>query len=438
MRRRVPGRDSVAGLFAVEDDAVQLMWRDLPADWVTVEVGDRAVEVNRPAPAILHRRRFKTGGRRPDVALGHPGATVVSGLSADTSYDVLMSGPGLPRKRVTTVKTLAPPPGRQLGRFATISDLHLGERHFGAMNTIVPGETDAGVAPAGADAASAAGAAGPAIEDGYTYSCARAAIDQALEWGAEMLLVKGDLTHDARPAEFEAAAKLLEAVPVRVLVVLGNHDARVGPNRADGTAILRSRGIEVTADVSSHPFAGLTVVMVHTPTYEHRRGAVDAERRKKVADAVGGAPGAAFVAVHHQPDPRKIRWAYPPGMVTSDAGALLDAIAVANPSTFVSAGHTHQHHRRTHGPLVVTEVGSTKDFPGGWAGYAVHEGGIRQVVRRTAGDETVQWTEATGASLFGLWAPWSVGRLDWRCFSHPWTKMCNSEAKPMVSAEEVG
>ena len=427
MRKRLAGRDSVTGVFAVEDDSIQLMWRDLPAEWVTFEVGDSVVEVARPAPAVLHRRRRwrPERGYKPVVALGHPGCAVVSGLSAETSYDVLMSGPGVRRQRVATVRTLAPPPGRQLGRFATISDMHLGDRYFGALGTISP---QPGTAP---DAAGS-------IEDGYSYKSARATIDQALAWGAEMLLVKGDLTHDARPVEFKAAAKLLEAVPVPVLVVLGNHDALVGLKQADGAAILRSRGIHVTSEVSSHPFAGLKIIMVHTPTSGHRRGVVDSELREGIARAVGDAPGAAFVALHHQPDPRRVRWAYPPGMVPSDARRLLDAIAAANPSTFLSAGHTHQHHRRTHGPLVVTEVGSTKDFPGGWAGYAVHEGGIRQVVRRTAGDEVVGWTEATGASLFGLWAPWSVGRMDWRCFSHTWPEKGRPETATMVAAEEVG
>ena len=69
---------------------------------------------------------------------------------------------------------------------------------------------------------------------------------------------------------------------------------------------------------------------------------------------------------------------------------------------------------------MVTEVGSTKDHPGTWAGYAVHDGGIRQVVRRVAAPEAIRWTEATRRGYLGLWGGWSAWTLDARCFTHPW------------------
>jgi hypothetical protein len=70
--------------------------------------------------------------------------------------------------------------------------------------------------------------------------------------------------------------------------------------------------------------------------------------------------------------------------------------------------------------VVVTEVGSTKDHPGTWAGYAVHDGGIRQVVRRVAAPEAIRWTEATRRSYLGVWGPWSTWARSARCFTHPW------------------
>jgi hypothetical protein len=70
--------------------------------------------------------------------------------------------------------------------------------------------------------------------------------------------------------------------------------------------------------------------------------------------------------------------------------------------------------------VLVTEVGSVKDHPGTWAGYVVHEGGIRQVVRRVMAPDVLGWTEATKRALFGVWGRWSPGSLDDRCISHPW------------------
>ncbi len=168
--------------------------------------------------------------------------------------------------------------------------------------------------------------------------------------------------------------------------------------------------------MTTHDLAGVRLVLVHTPDPRHRGGEIDAKQRAAVAEAVGDAPGGAFVAMHHQPLGR----AYPPGVVGGDAGPFLDALVAANPATMLSAGHTHRHRRRRYGPMVLTEVGSTKDYPGTWAGYAVHQGGIRQVVRRVAAPAAMAWTESTGAALGGLWAPWAAGIRSQRCFTHRW------------------
>jgi len=56
-----------------------------------------------------------------------------------------------------------------------------------------------------------------------------------------------------------------------------------------------------------------------------------------------------------------------------------------------------------------------------WAGYAVHEGGLRQVVRRVAEPSCLAWSEPNRRSLLGLWGPWASGFLRWRCFSHTWS-----------------
>ena len=75
------------------------------------------------------------------------------------------------------------------------------------------------------------------------------------------------------------------------------------------------------------------------------------------------------------------------------------------------AGHTHRNRRYRVRGIDVIEVGSTKDYPGQWAGYSVYEGGIRQVVRRVSQPDVIAWTEMTGRALGGLWRRWSPGSL---------------------------
>src|SRR3712207_4374623 len=94
--------------------------------------------------------------------------------------------------------------------------------------------------------------------------------------------------------------------------------------------------------------------------------------------------------------------------------------APAPPAPLATAGHTRRHRRRRHGPLVVTEVGSTKDHPGTRAGYAGHDGGIRQVVRRIADPAVLRWSDDTRRGYLGIWGRWSAWTLGTRCFTHPW------------------
>jgi hypothetical protein len=124
--------------------------------------------------------------------------------------------------------------------------------------------------------------------------------------------------------------------------------------------------------------------------------------------------------MHHYP--QRFRWPtmYPDGIPGPTASAFLDALAEANAATLVLTGHSHRHRRHHHGPLTVAEVGSTKDYPGCWAGYAVHEGGIRQVTMRVMAPSAMAWTAQGRRVLGGVWAVWGPGVRSHRCFTHVW------------------
>ncbi len=44
-----------------------------------------------------------------------------------------------------------------------------------------------------------------------------------------------------------------------------------------------------------------------------------------------------------------------------------------------------------------------KDFPGTWAEYRVHEGGVMQVHRRISTPEALAWTDQTRAMFAGFY-----------------------------------
>lgn len=358
-------------MFAVEDTAVQLTWHDGRPGSV-VRVGDGS------------------------VVLGHrgPGAATVEGLAPSTRYDVTADG-----QRAGTVRTLAPPPGDELFRFATVSDTHIGERGFGVLPRF---REDPHVSE----------------RDAYPTRCLRAAIDEAVTWGAQLLLAKGDLTWSGRPLQWETVAETLAAAPVPVHATLGNHD--VVPRAVDGRDVLQRHGVVAARTVDPVDVPGLRIVLGHSADRGHRYGVVDGTQRDEIIRLAGEGTTPAFVTMHHYVNPLPVRSRYPRGIERTEGEALLAGLAAARPDTFVSFGHTHRNRRKVRYGMPLTEVGSTKDYPGVWAGYAVHEGGIRQVVRRVAEPSCVAWTERTSAVLGGFWGWWSPGRLRWRCFSWTW------------------
>jgi hypothetical protein len=124
--------------------------------------------------------------------------------------------------------------------------------------------------------------------------------------------------------------------------------------------------------------------------------------------------------LHHPPRRIPIETHYPPSIAWRDSARLVAALAAANPATLLLAGHTHRNRRYDVGGLTVAEVGSTKDYPGQWAGYAVHEGGIRQAVFRVADEAAMAWTEPVKRAVGGVWGWWSPGRLGDRCWTLEW------------------
>ena len=214
-----------ASVFAVEDTAAQVCWNQLPEGSV-LEAGDARAEVS-PGP---------------DGVMGKVGAVNLDGLPPDTVLDLTVQTPGAPRRKVTRFRTLAPPPGRLLCRFATVNDLHVGERAFGLLRTMSLPATS----PAQA----------------HSVLCARSAVDEAVAWGAEAVAAKGDLTYHGRPWEWDEVGRLLGRLPVPVDALFGNHD--VTKKAVDGRSALARHGIHIPNGPFTRDLPGIRLVLAHT------------------------------------------------------------------------------------------------------------------------------------------------------------------------------
>src|SRR4051794_23684745 len=282
-------------VFAVEDTSAQICWAALPVGDVRLSAGDHSVVV--PSD-------------------GRPGGVDLVGLRPSTRY--VLEVDGRPALRFAT---LAPPPGRLLSKFATVSDLHIGEVRFGAvlrMRESRPWPND----------------------EPYSLRCAAAALDAAVAWGAETVVVKGDLTRVGGPDDFATAGRLLAALPVPVEVVPGNHD--LWGWSADMWDAMADAGIIMKREPWCRDLPGMRLIMGLSALPKHKWGEVHEEQRAALVALAAEAPGAAFVALHHYP--QRFSWpnVYPPGIPGEQAGPLLDQLAGANRAVVVSSGHTHR------------------------------------------------------------------------------------------------
>ena len=375
-----PPRARAVRVFAVEPTSIQVDWSALGPGPVVIRAADTEVHLD---------------------ATGGPGAALLDGLPSGKPVSILFSGPGVPAGAITLrAQTPLAPPGEELLRVATVSDLHIGETTFGYLHTI--GEP-----------------ASTPTEQAHPLRCARIAIDDAAAWGAEHLIVKGDLVDQSHPGHWHDAIQLLEAAPMPVHVIPGNHETK-SRRTIDAVDALAGTSIDFTESVSYFDFRDVRVVLANTAVEGEERGRLSAFHKELLA-ALADVPGGAFVAMHHHLRRNHAPSGWPVGVPVGEARRTLDEIVATHPHTMLTSGHVHRNRLWRYGPLVLTCVGSVKDYPGVWGGYAFHEGGVRQVVRRVADPSAMAWTERTGDALAGFYRHWTPGRLDQRCVTIPWT-----------------
>jgi hypothetical protein len=107
------------------------------------------------------------------------------------------------------------------------------------------------------------------------------------------------------------------------------------------------------------------------------------------------------------------------GINPDDSERLVEVFAAHPNLRGYFAGHTHRNRVRRFGlthDVPWVEVACVKDFPGGWAEYRVHEGGILQVFHRISSPDALVWTEKTRAMYGGTYEGYAFGDLGDRCF----------------------
>lgn len=326
-----------------------------------------------------------------DLVVMHDGHTVARfvDLQPATTYTFLG----------TEVTTLDRPAGELLCRIATVNDVHFGEVEAGRVGDSPEGPIqrgDPGAAP-------------------YPEVMNQGAADEIDALDPTVVIVKGDLSNDGRPDEWAAFEECYRGrFGDRLHVVRGNHDAYQGQ-----TSYAGDQWIELP---------GVAIALVDTVIPEQTTGTITAEQIDWLDTLAADSASPVIVMGHHQ------QWIADGDTghrsegyfgLHPDASDALDELLARRPNVLAyTAGHTHRHRvrhmRRSGAPTI--EIGCVKDFPGTWAEYRVHEGGVQQVVHRISTPQALEWSERCRHlySDFGIdYERYALGELEDRCCNIP-------------------
>jgi len=324
-----------------------------------------------------------------DLAVLHVGGEAhrFEGLEPDREYELLG----------VRVRTLPRPGGELLCRLTTVNDVHFGETEAGRIDDHAEGPIQR-AAPG---------------EPPYPETMNAAAVAEMAAIDPVAVFVKGDLSQDGTDdewASFEACYRA--AFGERLHVVRGNHDAYRGQDRYAG---------DTWVDLP-----GLTVGLLDTVLPRQTTGGLRPDQVLEIDERLAAGDAPVLLMGHHQqwiphPDGGGERSADYFGL-HPDSSDALDELCVRHRRVIgYTAGHTHRHRvrpMRTSGVPSV-EIGCVKDFPGTWAEYRVHEGGVMQVVHRISTPEALAWSERCRHLYadFGVdYESYALGTLADRCF----------------------
>jgi 3',5'-cyclic-AMP phosphodiesterase len=320
-----------------------------------------------------------------------------------------MDGPGV-------FTTLTPPPGNYLFTLALSNDLHMGEGTSGiiAGNWPPAFQQDPGLPPY------------PEV----MLSALLADLRQP-DRGADRLLVAGDLTSEAKPADVARVRQLLDGwgtLNKDYFVARGNHDRpHVGTDYDGCTAVPDATDHhDCWGDVfpyrrqtlSSHEVGGLRIVGLDTTTLDAAGGTLDDSQLSELAHELRRDKDRPTLLFGHHPvtyEAAVTTAAGPTFDLDQGKARSLEALYRRTPGVFFHhSGHTHRNKRtfmQESQSVEFLEVAATKEYPGGYSLVRVHTGGYQVNFYKTRSDLARQWSQRTRAEYFNVWPHYTLGTI---------------------------
>lgn len=312
--------------------------------------------------------------------------------------------------------TLATPPGRYLFTLALANDLHVGETTSGIIVGDFPPafQQDPGLPP-------------------YPEVMLTAMLDDLRQpdRGVHALLVAGDLTAEAAPADLTRVRALLDGwgeLGRSYFVTRGNHDRpHVGPAYA-GCPPVPGAGDHHDCFGDTFPaprqrlraaeIGGLRLVGLDTTTLDTAGGTLDDSQLDELRHLLQHDRDRPTLVFGHHPvtfEAAVTTAAGPTFDLDQGQARRLEALYDGTPGVFLHhSGHTHRNKRTfAQGSRQVEflEVAATKEYPGGYSLVRVHTGGYQVSFYKTRSDLARQWSQRTRAEYFGLYPAYTLGTI---------------------------
>jgi hypothetical protein len=336
------------------------------------------------------------------------------GVRAVPAGNLVTGAPSTPES-TGVFTTLVPPPGRYLRTIALSNDLHHGEELSGLIaNGLPPGfGQDPGLPPY------------PTVMLEAMLSDLRQA-----DRGAHQLLVAGDLTAEAAPADVAAVRAQLDSwgtFGADYFVARGNHDRpHVGAIYAAGPALGFARDHHdcwgeqflPLQQLRAHEVGALRVIGLDTTTLDGSGGAINAAQLAELGTLLRDEPDRPTIVFGHHPVTRDSASSNlaGPGFVLNrpSADALQRLYADAPGVFFHHSGHCHRNRRSRPDvalPVEFLEVATVKEYPGGYSLVRLYEGGYMVNFYKVRSDLARRWAHRSRGEYYGLYPDYVLGSL---------------------------
>lgn len=435
------GTGSVAGLVVTDLEVVTVTDTSVTFSWACYDGPHLPVGGLRPSVPSDSEVRMGPADASGPLPVVHWDDTprpfhlvTITGLEPNREYRFecrsrgVVARPGLvatnqawsPERR-GRVRTLTPPPGDYVTTIALINDTHIGEERHGIL---VAGMPEPIVQEPGLDP--------------FPDIMLAGALAEVRSRGVNRVLVNGDTTSEARPAEVRRFRELMDSYGqfgVDYFVTRGNHDRPHTP-ASDPDAGYEQfpvlPGTEDHRDVWGAEFVprqehwttsigGLRVLGIDTAMLDASGGEILPHQMDAIADELRSDPHRPTLALAHHPVTREAAWTNMagPGFVLNehDANQLQDHFTRAPGVFMMAAGHTHRARRTSpdaaqHVDFV--ETGSNGGYPGGYTLLHLYTGGYMMNFHRIGTEEALRWSVRSRWAGLGVNPEYTLGTTDHR------------------------